>query len=68
MNPIRNKDGFCIECKSGEKGLCIGIIGTAANNSYSGYANNSKASRTKVIQDVFKKGISIFITCILERI
>jgi solute carrier family 27 fatty acid transporter 1/4 len=27
MKPIRDKNGLCIECKPGEKGLCVGIIG-----------------------------------------
>lgn len=30
MVPIRDKNGFCIECKRGEKGLLIGMIGNTA--------------------------------------
>lgn len=30
MIPIRDKNGFCIECKRGEKGLLIGMIGSSA--------------------------------------
>lgn len=57
MTPIRDKNGFCIECKPGEKGLCVGIIGKRANQAYSGYANNSKATQSKVIENLFRKGI-----------
>lgn len=56
MNPIRDKNGFCIECESNEKGLCIGIIGKSTNSAYSGYANNQKESNKKIIENVFKKG------------
>ena len=56
MNPIRDEKGFCIRCKSNEKGLLIGIIGNKINSAYSGYANNSNASKSKIIENVFKKG------------
>ena len=56
MNPIRDSNGFCIKCKTNEKGLLIGIIGNKINSSYSGYANNSSASKSKIIENVFKKG------------
>lgn len=60
MNPIRDKNGFCIECKPGEKGLCIGIIGNRPNQAYSGYANNKQASNKKIIENVFKRGQNAF--------
>ena len=82
MVPIRDKNGFCIECKRGEKGLLIGMIGNTAKvinsnlewflfkkmyfktsffkTSYNGYANNSKESNKKIIEDVFKKGQRAF--------
>ncbi len=56
MNPIRDENGFCIKCKSNEKGLLVGIIGNKINSAYSGYANNSNASKSKIIENVFKKG------------
>ncbi len=34
MVPIRDNNGFCIECKRGEKGLLIGMIGTTAKVFY----------------------------------
>ncbi len=60
MNPIRNSDGFCIECKRGEKGLLIGLISSIPTSAYNGYANNDKASSSKVLQDIFKKGQKAF--------
>lgn len=57
MVPIRDRNGNCIECAPGEKGLCIGIIGKRPNTAYSGYANNTKASNTKIIENVFRQGI-----------
>ena len=56
MLPIRNKNGYCIECKPGEKGLLIGMIGNTAKTAYNGYANNKKASNGKIIMNVFKEG------------
>lgn len=57
MNPIRDENGFCIECARGEKGLLIGMIDDKKPTSaFSGYANNSKATNSKVIEDVFLKG------------
>lgn len=60
MVPIRDKNGFCIECKPGEKGLLIGMIGTNAKTAYNGYANNKKASNSKIIENVFKNGQRAF--------
>ncbi len=60
MNPIRDEKGFCIRCEPGEKGLVIGIIGNAPNQSYSGYANNSKETNKKIIENVFRKGERAF--------
>ena len=60
MNVVRDKNGFCIECPPGEKGLLVGIIGNSAKTAYTGYANNSQASKKKVIENVFKKGQTAF--------
>ena len=60
MNPIRNSKGFCIECKPGEKGLLVGFIGNKPTNAYNGYANNDKASKSKIIEDVLKPGQRAF--------
>lgn len=60
MNVIRNANGFCIPCKNGEKGLLIGIIGNKPKTSYNGYANSSKESSKKVIENVFKRDQKAF--------
>ena len=62
MNPIRDKNGFCIQCDIGEKGLLVGEIGTSTKSAYSGYANNTEASKKKIITDVFRKGQNAFNT------
>jgi solute carrier family 27 fatty acid transporter 1/4 len=58
--PLRDKNGFCIECKPGEKGLIVGIIGKTAKTSYSGYANNQQASNKKIIDNLFRNGQKAF--------
>ena len=60
MNPIRDKNGFCVRCKDGEKGLLIGIIGKTTKTAFNGYANNTEATKKKIIEDVFKKGQTAF--------
>ena len=58
MEPIRDKKtGFCMECKRGEKGLLVGLIGDSPTTAYVGYANNKKASNSKIIENVFAEGI-----------
>jgi solute carrier family 27 fatty acid transporter 1/4 len=68
MNPIRDKNDFCVRCRTGEKGLLIGLIGIDPISAYNGYANNSEASKTKVIHNVFKKGQRAFNSGDLMRI
>lgn len=55
-NPVRDENGFCVECEYGEKGLIVGVISKSTKSDYSGYANNEEASNKKVIFDLFKKG------------
>lgn len=59
-NPIRDRNGFCIEAKAGEKGLLVGIIGKSTKTAFNGYANNAQASNKKIIEDLFKKGQRAF--------
>ena len=55
MNPIRDSNGYCIQCKPGEKGLIVGIINPKnTKQQYSGYANSKEASEKKVIPNLFK--------------
>ena len=60
MNPIRDKNGFCIRCDLNEKGLLVGLIGNATTNEYNGYANNNDATSKKIIENLFKKGQKAF--------
>ncbi|WP_091743105.1 long-chain-acyl-CoA synthetase [Phenylobacterium immobile] len=64
--PVRGPDGFCIECKPGEVGECIGEIGATARSQFAGYADKA-ASEKKVLRDVFRKGDAWFATGDLMR-
>jgi len=57
--PERGPNGLCIECKPGEVGEAIGIIGNDARHFYTGYADKA-ASEKKILRDVFKKGDAWF--------
>jgi solute carrier family 27 fatty acid transporter 1/4 len=56
MKPLRDKNGFCIPCKPNEKGVIVGAIGNTAKTRFTGYANDKKATNSKVIQNLFKTG------------
>ncbi|KAI9268697.1 hypothetical protein BY458DRAFT_456822 [Sporodiniella umbellata] len=56
QEPIRDKSGLCIPCNYNENGELLVKLGGAFSIKYSGYHNNNKASRKKVIENVFKKG------------
>ncbi|KAJ3079809.1 hypothetical protein HK102_003496, partial [Quaeritorhiza haematococci] len=59
--PIRRKNGFCIECKPDEPGeLLAPIIAGDLSKDFKGYHNNSKATHKKVLRDVFAKGDAYF--------
>jgi solute carrier family 27 fatty acid transporter 1/4 len=60
MNPIRDKNGFCISCSPGEKGLLIGLIGSSPLSQFNGYANDANASSKKIVENVFKSGQKAF--------
>jgi len=58
--PIRNKEGFCIESRPGEPGILIGIVRRVHPFSqFTGYADKA-ATEKKVLRDVFKKGDEYF--------
>ncbi|VEU22293.1 DEKNAAC103702 [Brettanomyces naardenensis] len=54
----RNKDGFCEEPHTGEKGELITKIWNPRDvkTTFPGYVNNEEATYSKVIRDVFHKG------------
>ncbi|KRT84322.1 AMP-binding protein [Oryctes borbonicus] len=61
-NPIRDKNGLCIECNPGEPGVFIGKI--KPNNpsrAFLGYVDK-EASKKKIVNDVFKKGDTAFLS------
>ena len=64
--PIRGMNGLCQECKPGEIGEAIGIIGHDVRHSYSGYADKA-ATQKKILTDVLKKGDAWFRTGDLMR-
>ena len=60
--PIRDKNGFCVQCDIGEKGLIVGAIDKSTKSDFSGYANNSQDTQKKVITNLFRKGQNAFNT------
>ena len=64
--PVRTGAGLCVECRPGEIGEAIGLIGADARHAYSGYADKA-ASEKKVLRDVFAKDDAWFRTGDLMR-
>ncbi|KAI8147282.1 hypothetical protein BJV82DRAFT_664529 [Fennellomyces sp. T-0311] len=59
--PIRDKNGFCIECKYDEPGeLLIGMDGQGGRKKFDGYYKNPEATKKKLLYNVFKEGDSYF--------
>jgi fatty-acyl-CoA synthase len=61
--PLRNADGLCTPCGSGEAGEAIGRIGTADDSGgrFEGYTNATDTEK-KILRDVFSKGDAWFRT------
>ncbi|XP_050510119.1 long-chain fatty acid transport protein 4 [Diabrotica virgifera virgifera] len=60
--PIRDENGFCIECKDGEPGLMVGRIHKAlALSKFEGYVDQKETTK-KLFRNVFKKGDMYFNT------
>jgi fatty-acyl-CoA synthase len=61
--PLRNVDGLCEACGSGEAGEAVGRIGTAdeAGGRFEGYTNAAETEK-KILRDVFAKGDAWFRT------
>jgi len=57
--PVRGKNGFCIECELDETGELIGRLSDQAGRGFEGYGDES-ANAKKVLHDVFEKGDSYF--------
>ncbi|KAG0267450.1 hypothetical protein DFQ27_008741 [Actinomortierella ambigua] len=51
------KTGFCIECSNGDIGELLALADNKTYNSrYTGYFNQPKVSKAKLVQNVFQKG------------
>jgi len=63
---VRDANGFAVKCKSEETGLFLAAISNI--NPFSGYKNNKNATKSKIIEDVLKKGDQYFISGDLFKI
>jgi fatty-acyl-CoA synthase len=59
--PVRDADGFCIECGPNEAGEAIGKIDEAAGRNFEGYTKSSETQK-KILRNVFKTGDAWFRT------
>jgi len=60
---IRDKSGFCIECKPGEPGELLTLVDAKEpNKDFKGYHQNQAATNKKIVKDVFKAGDMYFRT------
>ena len=69
QQPVRNAEGFCIECDADEPGEVIGKILKDASKPgarFEGYATQAETDK-KILRDVFKKGDVWFRTGDLMR-
>jgi fatty-acyl-CoA synthase len=67
--PVRDADGFCIRCATGEPGEAIGRIGDGAakaGGAFEGYTNTAESVR-KILRDVFAHGDAWYRTGDLMR-
>ena len=67
--PVRDADGFCIECEPDEPGECIGLIPQDPNKPvgrFEGYKGKAETEK-KILRDVFEKGDMWFRTGDLMR-
>ena len=63
MDPIRNeKTKLCVRCKTGERGLLLGMISKSLLHAFDGYVNNASGTKKKIIEDIYKKGDRAFNT------
>jgi fatty-acyl-CoA synthase len=62
--PVRNNEGFCIQCATNEVGEAVGRISSTTSDfvsNFEGYTSKD-ATDKKIIRDVFKKGDAWFRT------
>ncbi|KAI4859256.1 acetyl-CoA synthetase-like protein [Hypoxylon rubiginosum] len=59
--PWRNpKTGFCRQAKRGDVGELLFVLQADVEQDFQGYYNNQKATQSKIIRDVLKKGDGYF--------
>ncbi len=67
--PVRDANGFCIRCTTGEVGEALGLIRGGASSSgsaFEGYTSG-KDSERKILRDVFERGDAFYRTGDLMR-
>ena len=63
MEPIRHeKSKLCVRCKTGERGLLLGMISKSILHAFDGYVNNQAGTNKKIVDDVYKRGDRAFNT------
>ncbi|KAI9136423.1 hypothetical protein BKA69DRAFT_1104278 [Paraphysoderma sedebokerense] len=62
-DPVRNKNGYCVQCPYGKAGEMIAKIDDRiATSQFKGYYGNKSANEKKLLRDVFTKGDAYFRT------
>ena len=64
--PVRDADGFCIECGDDEAGEAVGRVRNEAGATFEGYTGRADTEK-KLLRDVFQKGDVWFRTGDLMR-
>lgn len=64
--PVRNADGFCVECDAGEVGEAIGQIEERPGRGFEGYTQKDETGK-KILRDAFETGDAWFRTGDLMR-
>jgi len=63
MEPLRDeKTKLCIRCKTGERGLLLGMIEKSILNAFDGYVNNPSGTNRKIVENIYKIGERAFNT------
>ncbi|CAF0945950.1 unnamed protein product [Adineta steineri] len=63
MEPLRDeKTNLCVRCKTGERGLLLGMIKKSLLNAFDGYVNNPSGTNRKIIDNIYKIGDQAFNT------
>ncbi|KAG0185460.1 hypothetical protein DFQ28_009287 [Apophysomyces sp. BC1034] len=58
--PLRTKNGLCVECKFGEQGELVVFMDKESPLQFSGYYKNKSATQKKIMTDVLEKGDAYF--------